>query len=103
MKVHEYQAKEIFGRYGIPIPNGKVAMNVDEVIAVSNVTGKENKMELVMTEKQYDDWRHGGVLIQNALPHLTQDEREFLISGVTPEEWDNLFGNPQGIDPHFVE
>ncbi|RME09328.1 MAG: ADP-forming succinate--CoA ligase subunit beta [Ardenticatenia bacterium] len=25
MKLHEYQSKQIFGRFGIPVPNGKVA------------------------------------------------------------------------------
>ncbi|MBN2620835.1 ADP-forming succinate--CoA ligase subunit beta [candidate division WOR-3 bacterium] len=39
MKVHEYQAKEIFGKYGIPIPKGKVAKSVDEVITVSKEVG----------------------------------------------------------------
>lgn len=39
MKVHEYQAKEIFGKYGIPIPKGKVATTVDEVIAISKEVG----------------------------------------------------------------
>lgn len=39
MKVHEYQAKEIFGKYGIPIPKGKVAKNVDEVIVISKEVG----------------------------------------------------------------
>lgn len=39
MKVHEYQAKEIFGKYGIPIPKGKVAKTVDEVIAISKEVG----------------------------------------------------------------
>ena len=39
MKVHEYQAKEIFGKYGIPIPRGKVAKSVDEVIAISKEVG----------------------------------------------------------------
>jgi len=39
VKVHEYQAKEIFGKYGIPIPKGKVAKTVDEVIAISREVG----------------------------------------------------------------
>ena len=39
MKVHEYQAKEIFGKYGIPIPKGKVARSVDEVVAISKEVG----------------------------------------------------------------
>ncbi len=30
MKIHEYQAKQIFARYGLPIPKGYPAMTVDE-------------------------------------------------------------------------
>ena len=30
MKIHEYQAKELFKKYGIPIPDGGVAFNPDE-------------------------------------------------------------------------
>jgi hypothetical protein len=43
---------------------------------------------LVMTEDQYSNWLANGELIQNALPHLTADEREFLMTGITPQEWD---------------
>jgi succinyl-CoA synthetase beta subunit len=30
MKIHEYQAKELFRKYDIPVPRGQVALNVDE-------------------------------------------------------------------------
>jgi len=30
MKLHEYQSKQIFSRYGIPIPNGRIATTADE-------------------------------------------------------------------------
>ncbi len=30
MKIHEYQAKELFQKYAIPIPRGKVAFSVEE-------------------------------------------------------------------------
>ena len=33
----------------------------------------------------------GHWLIQEALPGLSMGEREFLMSGTTPEEWDELF------------
>lgn len=45
---------------------------------------------LVMTDDQYSNWQ-GGELIQKALAHLTADEREFLMTGITPEEWDEAF------------
>lgn len=34
---------------------------------------------------------HEGELIQDAFPSLNADEREFLLSGLTPEEFDALF------------
>ncbi len=30
MKIHEYQAKELFRQYNVPVPEGKVAFSVDE-------------------------------------------------------------------------
>jgi succinyl-CoA synthetase beta subunit len=39
LNIHEYQAKEIFARYGIPIPNGKVARTPEEVRAIAEGFG----------------------------------------------------------------
>jgi succinyl-CoA synthetase beta subunit len=39
MKVHEYQAKEILARYGVPVPKGKVAGTADEAAAVAEELG----------------------------------------------------------------
>lgn len=33
----------------------------------------------------------GGSLIQHAFPFLTDDQREFLMTGLTPDEFDQLF------------
>jgi succinyl-CoA synthetase beta subunit len=35
MKLHEYQSKQIFSRYGIPIPKGRVATTADEARTVA--------------------------------------------------------------------
>ena len=39
MKIHEYQAKEIFARYGIPIPAGRVAATPDEAAEIAAELG----------------------------------------------------------------
>jgi succinyl-CoA synthetase beta subunit len=39
MKIHEYQAKALFKEYDIPIPDGGVASNVDEAVAVAKQLG----------------------------------------------------------------
>ncbi|MBI2345556.1 MAG: ADP-forming succinate--CoA ligase subunit beta [Deltaproteobacteria bacterium] len=35
MKVHEYQAKELLKKYGVPVPNGKIAASVDEATTIA--------------------------------------------------------------------
>jgi succinyl-CoA synthetase beta subunit len=39
MKIHEYQAKELFKNYGIPIPEGRVASNPDEAVDIAKTLG----------------------------------------------------------------
>ncbi|MCD8350178.1 MAG: ADP-forming succinate--CoA ligase subunit beta [Planctomycetaceae bacterium] len=36
MNIHEYQAKELLRRYGVPVPEGRVAATVAEAVAASN-------------------------------------------------------------------
>jgi len=52
------------------------------------VTGTE--YSVTVSEKAVADWR-AGTLIQVAMPNLNADQREFLISGTTPAEWDAMF------------
>jgi len=39
VKVHEYQAKEVLSRYGVPVPRGRVAGTADEAAAVAAELG----------------------------------------------------------------
>tara|TARA_R110002110_G_scaffold16518_2_gene71538 strand:- start:764 stop:1027 length:264 start_codon:yes stop_codon:yes gene_type:complete len=52
----------------------------------SMFSGKTRTLDLDISQFGYDQWM-SGKLIQEALPDLSTDEREFLISGVTSEEW----------------
>ena len=36
MKIHEYQAKQILAKYGVPVPRGSVAYSVDEATQVAD-------------------------------------------------------------------
>jgi hypothetical protein len=53
----------------------------------SMLTGNKVSMEIDVTNEQLQRWV-GGELIQNAMPNLTADEREFIMTGITPLEWD---------------
>ncbi len=39
MNIHEYQAKEIFRKYGVPVPRGRVAFTVDEAVEAAKELG----------------------------------------------------------------
>jgi hypothetical protein len=58
----------------------------------SPFSGNKNVMDIDVTEEQIASWQ-GGELIQNAMPNLSADEREFIKTGITPEEWENVFGD----------
>lgn len=58
----------------------------------SMFTGIEREMDLPITEEEYARWK-GGELVQTVWPHLTDDQREFLMTGATPEEWDHFLGD----------
>ena len=60
-----------------------------KVTNTSPISGKSNTMELDITEGQLNRWRTGE-LIQYVMPDLTPDEREFLMTGITSEEWEGL-------------
>lgn len=36
-----------------------------------------------------------GAKIQDAFPYMTPDERELLLTGIGPEEWDDLFADDE--------
>ena len=39
MKIHEYQAKELFNKYSIPVPQGGIAFSTDEALAAAEKLG----------------------------------------------------------------
>ena len=58
----------------------------------SQISDKVHTMEINITPEQFAAFHTDNRLIQNIFPHLTPDEREFLMTGTTPGEWDELFG-----------
>lgn len=42
MKIHEYQAKEILTRFGVPVPRGQVAVSADQAVQIAGELGGES-------------------------------------------------------------
>ena len=60
------------------------------ITRISAISNEKNTMDLDIDEYQLHKWQNGG-LIQDVMPHLTEDEREFIMTGITPAEWDATF------------
>ena len=58
----------------------------------SMFSGEWNTIDIPVSQWQIDAWE-SGTLIQDAMPNISADNREFLKTGVTPEEWINTFGS----------
>ena len=61
-----------------------------QITRTSPISGQVNTLEIDVTPEQLAAWQ-AGTLIQRAMPHLTADEREFIMTGITASEWDELF------------
>ena len=52
MKIHEYQAKEILKKYGVPVPKGRPAFSIDEAEAAAKALIAETDNEVVVVKAQ---------------------------------------------------
>tara|TARA_R100001594_G_scaffold12009_2_gene26906 strand:- start:3296 stop:3481 length:186 start_codon:yes stop_codon:yes gene_type:complete len=59
------------------------------ITKTSMLSGNTSSMDIDVSQDQIDLWQ-GGSLIQNVMPNLSADEREFIMTGITPEEWDSM-------------
>jgi hypothetical protein len=65
------------------------------ITKISSLTGIEHTLNINVTQDELlriENRRNSTELIQNIVPNLTMDEREFLMTGITNEEWIRVFG-----------
>lgn len=73
-----------------------------KITRTSPLTGVTRTKDIDVTIEQILAWQEGE-LIQNAMPHLSADDREFVKTGITGEEWDQLFGGAEEIEQEEAE
>ncbi len=79
MKIHEYQAKELFRKYNIPVPNGKVAFSVEE--AVNNARELAGEDGTVVVKAQIHAGgrgKAGGVKLAKGLDDVKEKASQIL-------------------------
>lgn len=65
-----------------------------EITKRSDATGVIHTREIDIEEWEYRRYVRGELgYVRDAFPLLSAEDREFLVTGVTPEEWDELFGD----------
>jgi hypothetical protein len=65
-----------------------------DVTRQSRISGKVHTRTIKATPEQMRAWLQGTVA-QQAFPDASADDREFIISGITPEEWTATFGKEE--------
>ena len=77
MNIHEYQAKEIFRQYQVPVPNGGVAFSVDEALKVAKTL--DSKIYVVKAQIHAGGrGKAGGVKIAKNLDEVAVYAKEIL-------------------------
>ncbi len=87
MKIHEYQAKQVFARYGVPTPAGEVATTPAEARAIAERLGKR----VVVKSQVHVGGRGkaGGIKLANTPEEAEQVASQILgmdIKGLTVEK-----------------
>lgn len=66
-----------------------------KITKTSQLTGKIHTLDINITESELmriENRRTSGELIQRIVPNLPMSDREFLMTGITNEEWIGMFG-----------
>lgn len=62
-----------------------------KITRLNPLTKQVIERDLDVTPQELHDWQQGK-LIQHAMPRLTASEREFILTGLTDEDWEYLYG-----------
>jgi len=72
-----------------------ITENQDGTVTVSgscHITG--SRYSATVPKQGYDAWR-AGTRIQHALPDVSKKDREWLVSGISPEGWRLAIGDDE--------
>lgn len=67
----------------------------------SLLSGIIRTIDLPVTEEEIEAWENGAK-IQEAMPNLSANEREFIMTGIVQSEWDEAFHDDED-DEYFSD
>jgi succinyl-CoA synthetase beta subunit len=81
VNIHEYQAKDLYRKYGIPVPNGIACMSVEEATAAAKKLIDETGNQVVVVKAQIHAGgrgKAGGVKVVKGVEAATEAATEIL-------------------------
>lgn len=85
MNIHEYQTKELLRGFGVPVPNGRVAHNVDNAATIAEDLGGERWVVKAQIHAG-GRGKGGGVKVANSIDEVKQFTDEMIGTRlVTPQ------------------
>ena len=80
------------------LPDGYEMVDTLPVQKTSQITGAVHTMLIPITYERLLNWVQGNALIQEAFPDLTPVQREFLMTGIVEEEWNEFITDNEEED-----
>src|SRR5687767_12045811 len=99
MNLHEYQAKQLLAQYGLPVPHGEIAWNVEEALTVA---GKLSTKRWVIKAQMHAGGRGkaGGVKLVSTKDELADMAKNLLGKRLVTYQTD---ANGQPVNQVLVE
>lgn len=62
-----------------------------DFVRTSTISGIRRTKTFMVDPDKLRSYNRNEINIQEAFPHLSADDREFILSGVTADEWNSIF------------
>ena len=62
-----------------------------QITRKSVISSIQRTMDIPVNPEDFMAWQSGYGNIQDLMPYLSLDHREFILSGITAEEWNAAF------------
>lgn len=99
MNLHEYQAKQLLAQYGLPVPHGEIAWNVEEALNIAN--NMHTKRWVVKAQVHAGGrGKAGGVKIVSSKEELTKAAKDLLGTRLVTFQTD---ANGQPVNQVLIE
>ncbi len=69
----------------------------------SLISGKFHTMDIPVTPEEIDAYVAGDKDVQQVFPQLSKEQREFIKTGITPEEWQTHVKDAEDDEPFDLE